>query len=281
MIEEKAQHTCFIVTPVGEENSAVRRATDGLIKATVRPVLTQLGFTVLAAHEIPDPGSITRQVIEQLLNSQLVVANLTSLNPNVMYEVGVRHCVRLPLVVLAERGTKLPFDIQDERTLFYDNDMAGTEDLKPLLKQMCEKAIADESPDNPVYRVVKSSIMKEVVKNDNVQQYIIDKLDMIGSQISQLRSPQDLNPRYFSHQKANNNWIKIKGNLETISEFIRNNITKKHLVSSWEISRAGEDEILFGFTADDNSMGEMVVDEIRKAGLVITEGKLAQGVSTT
>jgi hypothetical protein len=123
-----------------------------------------------------------------------------------MYEVGVRHCVRLPLVVLAERGTKLPFDIQDERTLFYDDDMAGGEDLKPQLKQMCEKAIADKSPDNPVYRVVKSSIMKEVAKNDNIQQYIIDRLDMIGSQISELRSSRDLNPPYFSHQKGKKIW---------------------------------------------------------------------------
>jgi hypothetical protein len=41
--------------------------------------------------------------------------------------------------------------------------MAGVEELKPRLKHTFERALADKEPDNPIYRVVKSTIMKEVI----------------------------------------------------------------------------------------------------------------------
>lgn len=185
--QEKTEvKNCFVITPIGDESSDIRRSADGLIASAIRPVLKELDFNVVVPHEIPDPGSITRQVIEHLLNDPLVVANLSGLNPNVMYELAVRHAVRLPLVVLAERGTTLPFDISDERTIFYTDDMAGVEDLKPRLKEMARKAIDDKEPDNPIYRVVKSSIMKQVAGEDNTQQYILQAIEDIRSQMGRL-----------------------------------------------------------------------------------------------
>jgi hypothetical protein len=167
---------CFFVTPIGDENSATRRSTDGLIKAALRPILRELDVEFHVAHEISTSGSITRQVIEHLLGDELVIANLTELNPNVMYELAVRHCVGKPVVVLAKIGTRLPFDVSDERTIFFADDMAGVEELKPRLKTHVEAALTEKEPDNPVYRVTKGQVMREATASDPMK-YMLARFD--------------------------------------------------------------------------------------------------------
>ncbi|MBJ8418755.1 hypothetical protein [Acinetobacter courvalinii] len=177
--QENEIRKCFIVTPIGGDNSATRRSADGLIKAVIKPIIEEMGYKVYVAHEIDDGGSITRQVIQHVLYDDLVIANLTDLNPNVMYELAVRHCTALPIIVLAEDGTKLPFDIAEQRTIFYTNDMHGVEDLKPRLFSAIEKIADEKTSDNPVTRVSSTKVIVEQMQEDDKSRYMLSRLDDI------------------------------------------------------------------------------------------------------
>jgi hypothetical protein len=195
---------CFCVTPIGDDNSPTRRATTGLIESALKPMLKSMGLDFHVAHEIAAPGSITKQVIEHLLNDDLVIANLSELNPNVMYELAVRHCTGKPIVALAKAGTRLPFDVSDERTIFFADDMAGVEELKPKIKSAVEAALAETEPDNPVYRVSKAQVMRQAVESQP-QQYILDRLEALQRTVANIQTalePVSLNPPPKSWQST-------------------------------------------------------------------------------
>lgn len=176
---------CFVVTPIGSDESDTRRSAQGVIDSVIRPVLRGLGYKLEVAHEMFQAGSITTQVIKLLLEADMVVANLTELNPNVMYELAVRHAVRKPIVAIVEKGTRLPFDLAEERTLFYANDMLGVFELGPRLEQAVVRASQDEEPDNPIYRTVQSIIIKQNAETDS-QRFIIDRLIQLESKLEQV-----------------------------------------------------------------------------------------------
>jgi hypothetical protein len=113
--------TCFYVTPIGDEGSEERKHSDLFLGNIIEPALTAFGLTVVRADNIDKPGMITRQVIEYLIRSRLVIADLSFHNPNVFYELALRHALRLPIVQIIRAGDRIPFDVHQMRTIVVDN----------------------------------------------------------------------------------------------------------------------------------------------------------------
>ncbi|MBR1149220.1 ribosomal protein L7/L12 [Bradyrhizobium sp. JYMT SZCCT0428] len=113
---------CFVVGPIGKDGSPERKHADLLLNAVIRHVLEneEFGYKVKRADEDADPGMIGDRVITDVINSSLVVADLTDLNPNAFYELGIRHSTELPTIHIAKAGTSLPFDNVAHRTIFVD-----------------------------------------------------------------------------------------------------------------------------------------------------------------
>lgn len=112
----------FVAMPFGSKPDSTGQPIDfdRIYHELIRPALEDAGLEVLRADEEQDAGDIRVDLFQELLMADLVVADLTLDNPNVWYELGVRHALRARGVVLVQgpRPTQ-PFDIYTDRKLCY------------------------------------------------------------------------------------------------------------------------------------------------------------------
>jgi hypothetical protein len=110
----------FYITPIGEAGSEQRLHSDLFLGSIIEPALEPLKLTVVRADKIDRPGIITKQVIEYLMKARLVIADLSYHNPNVFYELAVRHMLRKPVVQIMRAADRVPFDVNQVRTISID-----------------------------------------------------------------------------------------------------------------------------------------------------------------
>lgn len=192
--------SCFIITPIGSVGSETFNKADGLIRSVIQPVLEEFGFAALPAYKIDASGSITKQIIHHIYNDELVIANLTGNNPNVMYELAIRHSFGKKVISMAETGTKLPFDINDQRTIFYDDTLLGSEAAKPMLKKAIEAVLNGEKTDevsNPVFDAIHEAAFVRSVdfEKQDITRYMLDKFDKLERIILSERNQNTIKSR--------------------------------------------------------------------------------------
>lgn len=174
--------TCFVITPIGDSDSGIRRHIDGIIEQAIIPALADR-FIVEAAHKKYEIGSINDRIIRDVYESDLVIANLTGTNPNVMYELAVRYSFGKPAIVIAERGTKLPFDVIDENTIFYVNDPTGAKELKDDIIQYERNIDYQNNNYGPVRKIIdmipiyKNLESGKDISNAELLKYLKNRLD--------------------------------------------------------------------------------------------------------
>jgi hypothetical protein len=132
---------CFVVSPFGATADQQRRSKQVLRHLVQKAIGDR--YRVVRADEIDDEGLITNQIIEHLIEDELVVADLTDLNPNVFYEVAVRHAARKPIVHLITEGQEIPFDVSNMRAISYALDDPDT--LQVAREELERKVEAIES----------------------------------------------------------------------------------------------------------------------------------------
>lgn len=161
--KEESEKIAFVICPIGEPESETRKRSDQILKHVIEPPVSELGYKAIRADKISEPGIITSQIITHIMNDALVVADLTGHNPNVFYELAVRHSIKKPVVQLIQKGEKIPFDVSITRTIQIDHkDLDSVEEAKRELGKQIRAVEKDPTKvDSPISVAVDLQVLKQ------------------------------------------------------------------------------------------------------------------------
>jgi|GEM_PF-5648084 len=145
MPEEPQKLKCFVISPIGPAKSDVRKDADEVLTHLIRKALSD-EYEVNRADDDANPGSITSTIVESILEADLIVADLTSYNPNVYYEVAIAHGYGRPTVHIQRHDEKPAFDLQDMRIVPYN--MKNLDELEASKESLrASAAFARQNPE--------------------------------------------------------------------------------------------------------------------------------------
>jgi tetratricopeptide (TPR) repeat protein len=202
---QKAKKTCFVVMGFGKKTDFETGRILDLDKSyrnMIKPAVEAAGLKCIRADEIVHSGLIDVPMYEQLLNADVVVADLSTSNKNAFYELGIRHALRpFTTVVIAEDGIKqFPFDINHVAVRQYHHlgEDIGFDEVMRFRKQLTKaiKEIMNKDPrdkDSPVYTflhglnppalaaAVQASIQEGIETNVQIQKLAEVKKTVAGT----------------------------------------------------------------------------------------------------
>lgn len=170
---------CFVLMPFGVKPDGAGGVVDfdAVYEEVLRPAVVAAGMEPLRADEELDGGIIHKPMFERLILCKYAIADLTTANANVFYELGVRHAVRPHSTVLVfAEGMRLPFDVAPMRAVPYALDDRGAPASPDFARGVIEDRLnqaRDPAVDSPVFELVedfpdvdhhKTDVFREMVR---------------------------------------------------------------------------------------------------------------------
>lgn len=222
---------CFVIMGYGKKTDPTLGKTfdlDVTYKNIIKPAVETAGFMCVRGDEVLESGIIDKNMYALLIHADLVIADITTFNPNAIYELGIRHAAKpFSTIIMKEKGANLPFDINHNKTFTYSHmgeDIGVAESercVKALTRLIVEVAKAKET-DSPLFHHIRSvepyslpaheytQIIKELADKEKSIFALVEKakIEMINGDFSEAArlwkkaSAKKDNDSYFIQQRA-------------------------------------------------------------------------------
>jgi O-acetyl-ADP-ribose deacetylase (regulator of RNase III) len=154
----KSEKTCFVIMPFGEKPDVDGKLLDfdKIYKFIIKEAIESLGIECIRCDEIGEAGWIHADMMEHILEDDVAVVDVTTLNANVFYELGVRHALRESVTVLIRReGTRIPFNLRGFRVIDYNpEDLESVDKAKKEIADFVQNGLKLKCKDSLVYEVL-------------------------------------------------------------------------------------------------------------------------------
>lgn len=187
---------CFVIMPIadcdGYEKGHFAHVYDDIIK----PAIDKTEFTAIRADEVKETNFIHLDILKKLIDAPIAVCDLSTRNPNVLFELGIRQAFDKPVVLIQEKGTPKIFDIAPLRYLEYSKEMKYHEVLESQksLQEAIEATKAAEGDSGNINSIVKLMALSSpaIIPNlDNSNKEVL-ALDVMRSQMNDLKMMMEM-----------------------------------------------------------------------------------------
>jgi len=200
----------FIIMPFAGRSPRNKKYWTNHFEQILKPCINTPDFP--ADRSSPLRKDVLREIISNLIFSRIVLADITSLNKNVMWELGVRQSFRNGTIVIAESGTKVPFDITTKSIIFYPklSDSDYTNELIKFKNQL-KKAVEDcknnpDTPDSHILEIIsgRGSIYEIISREETIRKIgaLIDELEFNICLLPELDRNIEFNRVYMDNPQA-------------------------------------------------------------------------------
>lgn len=188
---------CFVIMPIGSEEDyeKYKDVYELMIKEAVEGAGLEL--RCIRADEVSKSGAIIKDIIKRLYEADVVIADLSGLNANVCYELGVRHALKGGTIMIVDDIESIPFDLKPYRVLEYSATLRGAHIFKRDLKKFLQAALDDpRGADNPVLdflprpereRVEQAEAVHNRQLIDELRSEVAEKTRLLKDEIESLR----------------------------------------------------------------------------------------------
>lgn len=208
---------CFVIMPISKTKSCTQNEWTSIFDEMIKPAVTgsRLGFTCERSQ--PRTGSLIKDILNELNRADVVIADLTDTNPNVFYELGVRHTLRNRTILIAQDMKYVPSDLKSYWVIIYKKGLPGLQDFKNRIKATLKEMMKNpEKPDNPVADFLgeknisllsheRSVSLKKLTALISELSYNLSSIDDILSTLKSSEEAQKRKELYFvSNARFNN-----------------------------------------------------------------------------
>ncbi|HBL8879441.1 TPA: hypothetical protein LTW56_004237 [Enterobacter cloacae] len=150
--------TCFVIMPIADTAGYEPSHFDRVYKHLIQPACIKANFKAVRADEISNTNFIVLDILRRIVESDIAICDLSSRNPNVMYELGLRQAFNKKTVLIKDEKTINPFDVQGFRYCSYDSALRidnAFENVNSIAKALSSTHEADSFEVNSIVQLLK------------------------------------------------------------------------------------------------------------------------------
>jgi hypothetical protein len=271
-MSKKENKDCFVIMPISDSDSHDNGHFTRVYEDIIKPAITNSGFKPTRADEVKETNFIHLDILQKLIDAPIAICDLSSRNPNVLFELGIRQAFDKPVVLIQEEGTPKIFDIGPLRYLEYSKNMKYHDVLKTQ-EDLKEAIIATKSAEgehgniNSIVRLMALSSPATIPNLEEGNKEAL-ALDVLQLQMTDMRKMIEMT--MMKGMKSNN-----KGNISGIEyERISNKLERlqntklpyerKH-DQLHRLMMEAEELMMYCDNSTDNRMFKYLMDRVHRA----------------